>query len=104
LAAPLVGLSLERSLMLAEAMEARGYGGADRTRTPQPGLNAPERVLTAIGVVSCIVVATAIPLDDYRYYDLLGDPFTTVGLATAALVALAGAAGTATVRWARRPR
>ena len=86
LAAPLVGLSLERSLMLAEAMEARGYGGAVRTRTPQPGLNAPERVLTAIGIVTCAVVATAIPLDDYRYYDLLGDPFTTVGLATAALV------------------
>src|SRR6478735_1528380 len=104
LAAPLVGLSLERSLMLAEAMEARGYGGAHRTRTPQPGLNAPERVLTAIGIVTCAVVATAIPLDDYRYYDLLGDPFTTVGLATAALVGLAGAAGAVTVRWARRPR
>jgi energy-coupling factor transporter transmembrane protein EcfT len=104
LAAPLVGLSLERSLMLAEAMEARGYGGAARTRTPQPGLNAPERLLTAIGVVTCAVVAAAIPLDDYRYYDLLGDPFTTVGLATAALVGLAGAAGAVTVRWARRPR
>jgi hypothetical protein len=99
-----VGLSLERSLMLAEAMEARGYGGAVRTRTPQPGLNAPERVLAAIGIVTCIVVATAIPLDDYRYYDLLGDPFTAVGLATAALVGLAGAAGAATVRWAGRPR
>jgi hypothetical protein len=90
--------------MLAEAMEARGYGGAVRTRTPQPGLNAPERVLTAIGIVTCAVVATAIPLDDYRYYDLLGDPLTTVGLATAALVGLAGAAGAVTVRWARRPR
>src|SRR6478609_3405917 len=83
LAAPLVGLSLERSLMLAEAMEARGYGGTARTRTPQPGLNAPERLLTAIAVVTCAVVATAIPFDDYRYYDLLGDPFTAVGLATA---------------------
>ena len=104
LAAPLVGLSLERSLMLAEAMEARGYGGAVRTRTPQPGLNAPERVLTAIGIVTCAVIATAIPFDDYRYYDLLGDPFTAVGLATAALVGLAGAAGAVTVRWARRSR
>jgi len=104
LAAPLVGLSLERSLMLAEAMEARGYGGAVRTRTPQPGLNAPERVLTAIGIITCAVVAIAIPLDDYRYYDLLGDPFTAVGLATAALVGLAGATGAITVRWARRAR
>jgi hypothetical protein len=60
-------------------------------------------VLTAIGVVTCAVITIAIPLDDYRYYDLLGDPFTAVGLATAALVMLAGAAGVATVRWARRP-
>ena len=49
------------------------------------------------------MVAVAIPLDGYRYYDLLGDPFTAVGLATAGLVMLAGAAGVATVRWARRP-
>jgi len=50
------------------------------------------------------VVAAAIPLDDYRYYDLLGDPFTAVGLATAVLVGLAGAAGAVTVRWPRRAR
>ncbi|HVI16835.1 MAG TPA: hypothetical protein VM712_00555, partial [Gaiellales bacterium] len=75
-----------------------------RTRTPRPGLDAPERLLTAIGIATCTVVATAIPLDDYRYYDLLGDPFTAIGLATAALVGLAGAAGAVTVRWSRRPR
>jgi energy-coupling factor transporter transmembrane protein EcfT len=103
LLAPLLAGSLERALNLAEAMEARGYGGATRTRTPQPGLNGPERLLTAIGIVTCAVVAAAIPLDDYSYYDLLGNPFTTVGLATTALVLVAGAAGVATLRWARRP-
>src|SRR6476660_741533 len=36
LVSPLVSLSLERSLGLAEAMEARGYGGRQRTREPGP--------------------------------------------------------------------
>jgi energy-coupling factor transport system permease protein len=34
---PLLAGSLERGLNLAEAMEARGYGRADRTRAPRPG-------------------------------------------------------------------
>ena len=42
-----MGLSLERSLSLAEAMEARGYGGAvAHPHRRSPALNGPERVLT----------------------------------------------------------
>ena len=36
LLSPLVAGSLERALNLAEAMEARGYGSAGRTRAPEP--------------------------------------------------------------------
>jgi energy-coupling factor transport system permease protein len=36
LLSPLVAGSLERGLNLAEAMEARGYGRAERTRMPRP--------------------------------------------------------------------
>ena len=103
LAAPLVALSLERSLMLAEAMEARGYGGAPRTRSPQPGLTLRERALLAIGTIAAAAVAVAIPLDDYRYYDLLGDPMTTIGLATAAVIGCCGLAAFALVRGCEQP-
>jgi energy-coupling factor transport system permease protein len=37
LLSPLLAGSLERALNLAEAMEARGFGRAGRTRTPRPG-------------------------------------------------------------------
>ena len=58
LVGPLLAGSLERGLNLAEAMEARGYGGAGRTRVPPPPWNGRDRValvcaaaLVAIGVV-----------------------------------------------------
>jgi energy-coupling factor transporter transmembrane protein EcfT len=51
---PLLATSLERSLSVAEAMEARGYGGPERTR-------APERPTTrrewAVGVMGAAAVA-----------------------------------------------
>jgi energy-coupling factor transport system permease protein len=40
LLSPLVAGSLERSLNLAESMEARGFGRAGRTRAPSPPWNA----------------------------------------------------------------
>jgi energy-coupling factor transport system permease protein len=103
LAAPLVALSLERSMMLAEAMESRGYGGAPRSRTPQPGLAVRERCLLAVSVVAAATIAVAIPLDEYRYYDLLDNPFTAVGLTTAAVVGACGIAAFVLARGARRP-
>jgi len=98
LAGPLLGLSLERSMALAEAMEARGYGGARRTRAPQPRLPIAERLLLAVAAVTAVTVAVAIPLDDYRYYDLLGDPVTVVGMTCAAVVIVAGAAAAVLAR------
>jgi energy-coupling factor transport system permease protein len=44
LLSPLVAGSLERSLNLAESMEARGFGRAGRTRAPSPPWSALDRV------------------------------------------------------------
>jgi energy-coupling factor transport system permease protein len=101
LAAPLVALSLERSLSLAEAMEARGYGGGNRSRTPRPAVTARERLLLVIGIAVAAAVAIGVPLDDYRYYDLLDNPIDLTGLLVAAVVAAGGAAAAMVVRWRR---
>ena len=51
LLSPLMAGSLERALNLAEAMEARGYGRASRTRAPQPPWTTVERLAPAAAVV-----------------------------------------------------
>jgi energy-coupling factor transport system permease protein len=102
LAAPLVGLSLERSLSLAEAMEARGYGAGPRTRMPSGRLPAWERLLLALATGLTVVIAVAAPADGYRYYDLLDDPFTRTGIATACAILALGSAAVATVWHMRR--
>jgi energy-coupling factor transport system permease protein len=52
LLSPLVAGSLERSLNLAESMEARGFGRAGRTRAPSPPWNAWDHLaLTAAALV-----------------------------------------------------
>jgi len=98
LAGPLLALSLERSMALAEAMEARGYGAGLRTVTPRPPLAWTERLLLAVAIAVTATVVIAIPLDHYRYYDLLGDPFTVVGLVTAAITTACGCAAAYLVR------
>lgn len=52
LLSPLLAGSLERGLNLAEAMEARGYGRAERTRAPQP----PWRTRDRLGLVAAAAV------------------------------------------------
>jgi energy-coupling factor transport system permease protein len=47
LLSPLLAGSLERSLNLAEAMEARGFGRAGATRLPQPRWRARDRMALA---------------------------------------------------------
>lgn len=47
LLSPLVAGSLERSLNLAESMEARGFGRVGRTRAPSPSWSAVDRLALA---------------------------------------------------------
>ncbi len=47
---PLLAGSLERGLNLAEAMEARGYGRAGRTRAPRPPWTLLDRAALAAAV------------------------------------------------------
>ena len=54
LISPLVAGSLERSLSLAESMEARGFGRPGRTRAPSPAWSTLDRlaIVAAVGVVA----------------------------------------------------
>ena len=79
-------------------MEARGYGSGPRTRAPSGRLPGWERVLLVLAAGLAGVVAVAAPADSYRYYDLLGDPFTPAGIATAGAILALGAGAVATVR------
>jgi energy-coupling factor transport system permease protein len=54
LLSPLVAGSLERSLNLAESMEARGFGRPGRTRAPQPAWGMLDR-LAVVGAVAIVV-------------------------------------------------
>lgn len=54
---PLLAGSLERGLNIAEAMEARGYGRAGRTRAPRPPWTWLDRVVL---VASCAVLLGAL--------------------------------------------
>lgn len=58
LLSPLVAGSLERGLNLAEAMEARGYGRAERTRLPRPPWTRLDR--TALAVAPILVATGAL--------------------------------------------
>lgn len=54
---PLLAGSLERGLNLAEAMEARGYGGATRTRAPRAPWNWVDRLALVASVLIVVVGA-----------------------------------------------
>jgi energy-coupling factor transporter transmembrane protein EcfT len=55
LLSPLLAGSLERGVTLAEAMEARGYGRAGRTRTPRPPFSSVDQAALVLAPV--LVVA-----------------------------------------------
>jgi energy-coupling factor transport system permease protein len=57
LLSPLVAGSLERSLNLAESMEARGFGRPGRTRAPAPSWGSWDRVALAGAVLAVAVGA-----------------------------------------------
>jgi energy-coupling factor transporter transmembrane protein EcfT len=100
---PLVGMSLERALAVAEAMEARGYAGPGRSAAPVRRLSASERALTLLGTAAlALVIATLLTgAADFRYFDLLDDPWTPAATAGAAVLALLAAAYAGVVRWRR---
>jgi energy-coupling factor transport system permease protein len=103
LTGPLVGMSLERALAVAEAMEARGFAGARRGRAQAPSPTGRERLQLALGTAAAAVVAWAVATGagDYRYFDTLARPWSADAiLGSAALVATA-AAFAGTVRWRR---
>ena len=58
LLAPLVAGSLERGLLLAEAMEARGFGRRGRTRAPRPPWTRLDRVALA-GALALVALGAA---------------------------------------------
>jgi energy-coupling factor transport system permease protein len=100
---PLLASSLERSLSVAEAMEARGYGSPSRTRAPERATTGREWAVAAVGGCALLLVAGALigGVTDFRYYDTLGDPWQPAAVAGAGL--LVGILGTAAavVRWPR---
>jgi energy-coupling factor transport system permease protein len=57
LLSPLLAGSLERSLNLAEAMEARGFGRAGATRLPQPAWSVREPLALAAAVLAVVLGA-----------------------------------------------
>ena len=54
LLSPLLAGSLERGLNLAEAMEARGYGRAGRTRAPSPSWTRRDKAVVAAAAVIAV--------------------------------------------------
>ncbi len=59
LLSPLVAGSLERSLNLAEAMEARGFGRPGRTRAPSPSWSWLDRLVMATAVLIAVAAIWA---------------------------------------------
>jgi energy-coupling factor transport system permease protein len=57
LLSPLVAGSLERSLNLAESMEARGFGRPGRTRAPAPPWSSLDRLMVAVAALVILVGA-----------------------------------------------
>jgi energy-coupling factor transport system permease protein len=100
---PLLATSLERSLSVAEAMEARGYGGPGRTRVSERSASRRELGAGLVGAAALAVVAAGLATGAtaFQYYDTLGDPLSGGATAGAAALVLLGAAGAGVVRWGR---
>jgi energy-coupling factor transport system permease protein len=98
---PLVGMSLERALAIAEAMEARGYGGPARCAAPPRRATRHEGVLAALGAGAAAVVLAGVATGagGFRYFDTLADPLTAPAIAGATTLLLCLAAFASVVRW-----
>jgi len=95
LVVPLVGSSLERSLDLAEAMAARGYGSGPRTRAPEPPTVPSDRLLWVVAAAVAALGGAAWAAGTLAFdpYPRLPSPVTDGALLVAlALAALLGVA------------
>jgi len=92
---PLVGSSLERSMDVAAAMAARGYGSGPATRLPAPATTRAERIVWACGAAVAAVTAWLLVTGGaaYRTYPVLDGAFGAA--AVAASVAVVAALGVA---------
>ena len=90
LAVPLVGSALERSLDVAEAMAARGYGAGPRTRMAEAPARRIDRIILLLcaPLVTLAGLAVTGTLARYDFYPTL-DPVATPAALVAATVALA---------------
>ena len=97
----LLGMSLERSLGLAEAMEARGYGEPGATRAPERAITPSERIVTALGALACLVCVGMVATGsaNFSYYDTVDNPFTTAALVTSLCLAIPLVAAAGVIRW-----
>ncbi len=91
LAVPLVGSALERSVDVAEAMAARGYGSTARTHTPRRPWQTADRVtaLAACLVAPVAVLAALGRIGTFGFYPRLDRIATAPEIAAAAVVAVA---------------
>lgn len=106
LALPLVGSALERGLDVAEAMAARGYGEARRTRLPERRRDAGETItlVLAAGLAVATGWAIAAGATGFTFYPVLGPVVTTASLVLgASALAALGLAALALSRTERGP-
>lgn len=97
LALPLVGSALDRSIDVAEAMSARGYGSGPRTHRRPPRWRTSDRVVLIAGFALCtLAVAAAFgTVGAYRFFPTMS-PLTPadllVAIAVSGVVVLAAGA------------
>lgn len=100
LALPLVGSALDRSIDVAEAMAARGYGAGPRTRRPGPPLRRSDHVLVAVGValLGLGVGAAFGAIGAFDFFPTMTAPTAADAAVAVACLALGAAAGVAVRR------
>jgi energy-coupling factor transport system permease protein len=81
--------SLERAMGLAEALEARGFGRAGRTRLPGVAMRRSDYLVAALALLVLVVgIALAVGPARFAYYPVLPDPARPLDLAFALALAV----------------
>ena len=92
LAVPVVLTALERSMQLAEAMEARGYAATARTRYILPRFDAASAAVATVSVLAAAIFVglrvAGVAQDWYPYPSLTPPPIDLAALACCAVTAL----------------